>query len=172
MEKPKFSITHDNSDVGIVNALMKPEKTTTSSILIVLLIYVFTAGNTSGELVLCIGANWHVALEPLINGHCHISPNIEKGNPSSHEPQYSKHLESPHCKPCIDIPVFIGPTDKRLVPEPAKSNTNTLVSLAGCALHTFIPDKLCAMHTLPAVPLRSYFAIDENSFLRCIILLV
>ena len=151
---------------------MKSKKTTATSILIVLLIYVFIAGNTFGELALCIGANGHIALEPVIHEHCHNHPHIEQNDPSSMEHQDDGHLESPHCKPCIDIPIFIGPTDNRLPLKPAKPNPDTLVSLVGCALHTIIPDKWCAVHTLPAGPRRSCFATDENRFLRSIILLV
>ena len=139
--------------------------------LVVLLIYVFIAGNTSGELALCIGANGHIALEPLIHEHCHKHPHIEH-DPSSMDHEHDEHVKSPHCKPCIDIPIFIGPTDNRLPLKPVKPNSNTLVSLVGCALHTIIPDQKCAVHTLPAVSYRSYFATDENRFLRSIILIV
>ena len=150
---------------------MRSKKTTATSILLVLLIYVFMAGNTSGELALCIGADGHIALEPVIHEHCHNHPHIEH-DPSSMEHEHGEHVESPHCKPCIDIPIFIGPTDNRLPLKPVKPNSKTLVSRVGCALHTIIPDKWCAMHTLPAVPRRFYSATDENRFLRSIILLV
>lgn len=151
---------------------MRSKKTTATSILIVLLIYVFMAGNISGDYVLCVGANGNVALEPVIHEHCHNHPHIEQDDPSSMEHEHDEHLESPHCKPCIDIPIFIGPTDYRLPLKPVKPNSHTLVSLVGCASHTIIPDKWCAVHTLPAVPRRFYSATDENRFLRSIILLV
>ena len=151
---------------------MRSEKTTATSILVVLLIYVFMAGNTSGELALCIGANGHIALEPIIHEHCHNHPHIEQNDPSLLEHEHDGHLESPHCKPCIDIPIFVGPTDNRLSLKPVKPNSNKLVSLVGCASHTIIPDKWCAMHTLPAVPCRVFSVTDENRFLRSIILLV
>ena len=151
---------------------MRSKKTTATSILVVLLVYVFMAGNTSGELALCIGANGHVALEPLTHEHCHNRPHIEQNDPSSMEHEHGEHLESPHCKPCIDIPIIIGPTDNQLALKPVNPNSHTLVSLVGCALHTIIPDKWCAVHTLPAVPHRFYSATDEQHLLRCIILLV
>jgi hypothetical protein len=151
---------------------MRSEKTKATSILVVLLIYVFIAGNTSGELALCIGANGHVALEPVIHEHCHNQTHIEQNYSTSLAHEHDGHSESPHCNPCIDIPIFIGPTDNRLVLKPVKPNSNTLVSLVGCALHTIIPDKRCAVHTLPAVPHRYYLATDENRFLRSIILIV
>ena len=151
---------------------MRSKKTKATSILVVLLIYVFMAGNTSGELALCIGANGHVALEPAIHKHCENHPPIEQNNPSSLGHEHDEHLESPHCRPCIDIPIFIGPTDNRVPLKPVKPNPDTLVSLVGCALHTINSDKWCAVHTLLVVSCRSYFATDENRFLRSIILLV
>jgi hypothetical protein len=144
---------------------MKSEKTFTS-ILVVSLIYIVMAGNTSGEFALCIGANWHVALEPFTHEHCQNRPHIEQNDPSSLGHEHDGHLESPHCRPCIDIPIFIGPTDNRLPLKPAKPNLNTLVWLLETeviANDSFI---------LPAVPRRFYSATDENRLLRCIILLV
>jgi hypothetical protein len=151
---------------------MKSENTTATSVFFVLLIYVFTAGNTSGELALCIGANWHIALEPLTHEHYYNRPHIEQNESFSPGHEHDGHLDSPHCKPCIDIPIFIGPTDNRLVLKPVKSNSNTLISLVGCALHTIIPDKWCAVHTLPATACRYSPTMDEIRFLRSIILLV
>jgi hypothetical protein len=145
---------------------MRSEKTKATSILVVLLIYVFMAGNTSGELALCIGANGHVALEPAIHEHCHNHPHIEQNDPSSMEHEHDGHSESPHCKPCIDIPIFIGPTDNRVPIKPVKPNPDTPVSFlepAAISNYQFI---------LPAVPRRVSSATDENRFLRSIILLV
>jgi len=145
---------------------MRSEKTTPASILVILLTYVFMAGNTSGELALCIGANGHIALEPIIHEHCHNHPHIEQNVPSSTEHEHGGHLQSPHCKPCIDIPIFIGPTDNRLPLKPVKPNPESLVCLldpVAISDDQFIP---------PAVPHRSYFATDENCLLRSIILIV
>lgn len=143
---------------------MRSEKTTATTILIFLLIYLFMAGNTSGELALCIGANGHVALKPLIHELCHNHQHIEQKDPSLLE--HEEHVESPHCKPCIDIPIFIGPTDNRLPLKPAKPNSHTLVSLLEAPVITNYP------FILPATPRQFYSATDENRFLRSIILLV
>lgn len=151
---------------------MKSEKTTATSVLVVMLIYVFMAGNISGELALCIGANWHIAIEPLTHEHNQNNPHIEQNDSSSPGHEHDSHVESPHCKPCIDIPIFIGPTDNRFPLEPVKPNSDTLVSLIGCTLHTIIPDEWCAMHTLQAAAWRYSPVTDENRFLRSIILLV
>ena len=144
---------------------MRSKKTTATSILLVLLIYVFMAGNTSGELALCIGADGHIALEPVIHEHCHNHPHIDH-DPSSMEHEHDEHVESPHCKPCIDIPIFIGPTDNRLPIKPVKPNPDTLVSLlepVAISGYQFI---------LPTIPRRFSSAMDENRFLRSIILVV
>ena len=145
---------------------MRSKKKTTTSILVVLLIYVFMAGNTSGQLALCIGANGHVALEPAIHEHCHNRPHIEQNDPISMEHEHDGHLENPHCKPCIDIPIFIGPTDNRLALKPVKPNSDTLV----CLLETEVIAN--DSFILPAVRRRLYSATDENRLLSCIILLV
>lgn len=145
---------------------MRSKKTKVTSILVVLLIYVFMAGNTSGELALCIGANGHVALEPAIHEHCHNRPHIEQNDPSSLGHEHDGHLESPPCKPCIDIPIFIGPTDNRLALKPVKPNSDTLV----CLLETEVIAN--DSFIIPAVRRRLYSATVENRLLRCIILLV
>ena len=124
------------------------------------------AGNTSGDFVLCVGANGHVALEPIIHEYCHNHQHIEQNDPSSMEHEHDEHLESPHCKPCIDIPIFIGPTDNRLPIKPVKPNPNALVSLLAPVTisdYQFI---------LPTIPRRFSSAMDENRFLRSIIMLV
>ena len=144
---------------------MRPEKTTTTSILVVLLIYVFLVGNTSGELALCIGANGHIALEPIIHEHCHNHPHIEQNDPSLMEHEDEGHSESPHCKPCIDIPIFIGPTDNRLPLKPVKPSPEPLVCLLD-------PVEISDYQLiLSAVTRLSYFATDEKRFLRSIILI-
>ena len=145
---------------------MRPKKTKATPILVVLLIYVVIAGNTSGELALCIGADGHIALEPAIHEHCENLPHIEQNESSSMVHEHEGHPESPHCKPCIDIPIFIGPTDNRLALKPAKPDTYT----HDCLLETkAISDNSLI---LPDAPLLVRLAKDENRFLSSIILLV
>jgi hypothetical protein len=144
---------------------MRSEKTKITSILVVLLIYVFIAGNTSGELALCIGANGHIALEPLIHENCHNHTHIQH-ELSSMEHAHDGHVESPHCKPCIDIPIFIGPTDNQLPLKQVKPNSEINV----CLLETVVIGH--DSFILPAVPPRIVSVSDENRFLRSIILIV
>ena len=145
---------------------MRSQKKITTSILVILLIYVFIAGNTSGQLALCIGANGHVALEPAFHEHCHNHPHIEQNDPSSKGHEHDGHLDSPHCKPCIDIPIFIGPTDSRLALKPVKSNSDTFVSLL--EIEVIANDSFI----FPAAADRFYSPTDEIRLLRCIILIV
>ncbi len=145
---------------------MRTKNTKATSILIVLLIYVVIAGNTSGELALCIGADGHIALEPVIHEHCENLPHIEQNESSSIVHEHEGHLESPHCKPCIDIPIFIGPASNRLVLKPAKPDIYThdyLLETEVISDNSFI---------LPDAPLQFYLAKEENRFLNSIILLV
>lgn len=144
---------------------MRLKRTITAKILVVFLIYVFMAGNTSGELALCIGADWHIALEPLSHEHNENHPHIEH-DPSSTEHEHNGHVKNPHCRPCIDIPIFIGPTDNRLPVKQVKPNQKTIISLSETEIlanDSFV---------LQASPLRIIPAADENRFLRSVILLI
>ena len=144
---------------------MRLKRTITAKILVVFLIYVFMAGNTSGELALCIGAHWHIALEPLSHEHNENHPHIEH-DPSSTEHEHNGHVGNPHCRPCIDIPIFIGPTDNRLPAKHVKPNQKTIISLS--ETETPADDSFI----LQASPLRIPPAADENRFLRSVILLI
>jgi hypothetical protein len=144
---------------------MRLKRTITAKILVVFLIYVFMAGNTSGELALCIGAHWHIALEPLSHEHNENHPHIEHDT-SSTEHEHNGHVENPHCRPCIDIPIFIGPTDNRLPAKHFKPNQKTIISLS--ETETLADDSF----VLQASPLRIIPPADENRFLRSVILLV
>ena len=144
---------------------MRLKKTIAAKILVVFLIYVFMAGNTSGELALCIGAHWHIALEPLTHEHNENHPHIEH-DPSSTEREHEGHMESPHCKPCIDIPIFIGPTNNRLPVKQVKPNQQTLARLSQTEALT--NDSLIVQ----AAPMGNFSAADQNRFLRSVILLV
>ena len=145
---------------------MKLEKMTTTSILVFLLIYVFMAGNTSGEFMLCIGANWHIAFEPLSHGYFYDRQHIEQHESSSPGDEYYGHWAIPHCKSCIDIPIFVGPNNNRFPLEPIKKNSGIFVSL----LETTADSDY--QFVLQANQCRPYLCTDENCFLRSIILLV
>ncbi|MHC4206988.1 MAG: hypothetical protein ACYSTT_20215 [Planctomycetota bacterium] len=145
---------------------MRLKKKIAIKILAVLLIYIFIAGNTSGELALCIGADGHIALEPVIHEHCENHPHIEQDESSSMMHEHDGHTENPHCKPCIDIPIFIGPTDNRLPLKPVKPNPDIFFCLLPTEVITynsFIP---------PTIPRGDFSHTDENRFLRSIILIV
>ena len=145
---------------------MNSKKTITSSVLIVLLIYVFIAGNTSGEFVLCIGANWHIAIEPLSHEYHYNRSHIEQNESSSSGHESYGYSDMPHCKSCIDIPIFAGPNNNLFPLKPVKPNSETLVSpfeTAADSDYQFIEQ---------SAPCESCFDTDENRFLRSVILLV
>ena len=145
---------------------MKSEKATITSILVVLLIYVFMAGNTSGEFVLCIGTNWHIAIEPLSHEYFYDRQHIEQHESSSPGDEHYGQWDSPHCKSCIDIPIFVGANNNRLPLKPVKPNSGTPVSFFDTAA---VSDNQSLQ---PTTPSQSLFSSDENHFLRSIILLV
>jgi hypothetical protein len=145
---------------------MRLKKTIAAKILVVFLIYVFMAGNTSGELVLCINAAGYITLEPLNHEHSkkHAHFEYNKQSPLGHE--HDRHVDHSHCRPCIDIPIFIGPTDNRLQLKQVKPNQQILTSLSETEALT--NDSFMVQ----AVPLRIFSATDQNRFLRSVILLV
>ena len=145
---------------------MRPNKKKATSILVVLLIYVVIAGNTSGEFVFCINTDGHITLEPVNHNHFEEHTHIEQNVlfPLGHE--HDIHVDHSNCKPCIDIPVFIGLTNNRLVLKRIKPNPNTFVS----NLETKVVDN--STFTPQAVPLCVFSVADENRFLSTIILLV
>ena len=146
---------------------MRSEKTTTTSILVVLLVYMFMAGNTSGEgIALCIGANGHVALEKIFHEHCHNHPHSDEQSVSHSAQEHNEHLESPHCKPCIDIPIFMGSTSDQLPPKQIVLDSDAPDTLSDTPVipeNTLIPTDISQ---------RSYRPNDHSDFLCTVILLV
>jgi len=145
---------------------MRSEKTKTTSILVVLLVYMFMAGNTSGGLALCIGANGHVALEKIFHEHCHNHQHSDEHSISLSAQEHSKHLESPHCKPCIDIPIFIGSTTDKLPPKKITSDSDAPDTLSDTPVipeNTFMPTDISQ---------RFYCPTYYSDFLCTVILLV
>ena len=67
-----------------------------------LLTLVFTAAavNASQTLVLCVGHDGHVAIEPAGHHHC----TAEHG-PTSDPADSHAHVADDHCRPCTDIPI-------------------------------------------------------------------
>ena len=145
---------------------MRLEKTKTTSILVVLLVYMFMAGNTSGGVALCIGANGHVALEKIFHEHCHNHQHSDEDSVSFSALEHNEHLENPHCKPCIDIPIFIGSTTDKLPPKKITPDSDAPDTLSGTPVipeNTFMPTDISQ---------RSFRPNDHSDFLCTVILLV
>jgi hypothetical protein len=92
-----------------------------------LLICLFVWAGASQGVVVCVGFDGHVALEPAFHERCHHHVHAEEivaGQPTE---EISSHSESRHCQPCIDIPVSLGlprdyPQPAKLQPRPPISN--------------------------------------------------
>jgi hypothetical protein len=63
-------------------------------------------------MVLCVGHDGHVAIEPA--GHNHCEDDVHACAAGAEADGHS-HLGSPRCRPCIDIPVAVGVDDDRVV---------------------------------------------------------
>ena len=66
-------------------------------------------GGTSGDLVLCLGADGHVAFEPAGHPHCNRPADPEESSLPQLQQQGAPHLQGPDCCPCVDIPVSGSP---------------------------------------------------------------
>lgn len=145
---------------------MKSKNIIIKTILTVVLTYVFIAGNTSGELVLCINTDGHITLEPVNHDHCEEHTHIEQNVLFPLEHEHDRHVDHSHCKPCIDIPIFIGPNDNRLQIKRIKTNLKTFI----CPITTEV---IAHDSFIPTPTLQQAYSFgDENRFLRSVILIV
>ena len=72
-------------------------------------------GGTSGDLVLCFGADGHVAFAPSGHPHCNHPAHPEESNLPQVQQQEVPHLQGLHCCPCVDIPVSGSPAPSQLL---------------------------------------------------------
>jgi hypothetical protein len=72
-------------------------------------------GGTSGDLVLCFGADGHVAFEPAGHPHCNYPAHPEESSFPQLQQQEAPHLQGLHCCPCVDIPVSGSPAASQLL---------------------------------------------------------
>lgn len=144
---------------------VRSENTAGTSIRVLLLMCLFVAGNTSGSFVLCVGDDGHVAFEPVFHDRC-VDPSHtrQEGTPRLAR-EVSSHIESPHCKPCVDIPISMGLSDDQLPPNQVTLNSLTL---ATSSRSWAVPD---STFTSVAAP-YGWHAAAEFALLRTVILLV
>ena len=75
------------------------------------LICLFVWASASQGVVVCVGSDGHVALEPAFHTCCHHPVHTEEAEVNQVTEDISSHVESRHCQPCIDIPVSFGLPD-------------------------------------------------------------
>jgi len=72
-------------------------------------------GGTSGDLVLCFGADGHVAFAPAGHQHCNHPGEPKESSLPQLQQQEAPHLQGLHCCPCVDIPVSGSPAASQLL---------------------------------------------------------
>jgi hypothetical protein len=145
---------------------VKPEKTKATSIFAVLLIYLLMVGNTSGGLVLCIGADGHIELERAFHECCHHPSYGQQKDVHYLSQETDSHAEGRHCEFCIDVPISMGLTGDQLPPNQVKVNSQTLISFVGP--RTISDNTLIAITAAPQL----YAVSPPSTLLRTVILLV
>ncbi len=121
-------------------------RTKNRTILLVVL-SLLTAANTSYGLVLCFGPGGHVAIEPA--GHNHGCPatdtHASSGGPADTSGPPDEHS---HCCSCTDIPISAGTSNHQVVPGTSK--TDILDRLAGPMLIGPVQDDCTHSSASPA----------------------
>lgn len=141
-------------------------KKTIKTLLIVLLISLVTAGNTLGSLVLCIGGDGHIAFESSFHKHCNETSHTHLKDIVLSKQEVGSHIENPHCKPCVDIPIPMNSVKDRFVSNQVKHNKLAVLSSYSPALTP--GDTFVSTDTL-----NNLYAITSPFiFLNTIILLV
>lgn len=84
------------------------------------LICLLAAANVSSGMVFCVGAAGHVAIEPLGHRHCDVAVHDHEHDVDarlSHEHDHG-YGASQDCRPCVDIPLALGPLDEKTLSRP------------------------------------------------------
>lgn len=73
--------------------------------------------NMSQAVVVCVGADGHVALEAAGHHHCDHDTHTDDSHSSSADTEDHRHAEDTHCQPCTDIPVCVGALEHPFKPS-------------------------------------------------------
>ena len=94
----------------------------------ILLICLLAVLNASRGMVWCVGAHGHVAIEPLGHRHCDVAIHDHEHDVDAQSSrEYDHSYTAPEdCRPCVDIPLTLGPLDERVLSSPP----NAAVTLA------------------------------------------
>ena len=130
------------------------------------LVCLFVWTGASQGVVVCVGFDGHVALEPAFHERCHHHVRAEETEVSRFTEESDSHAENGHCQPCIDIPVSFGLPDgcfKLSDPQPRSQISSAPVN----------PDTtLETASVLTGVSEPFYIATAHFDPLRTIVLLV
>ena len=135
-----------------MKAHLRLKKTTKTLLIVLLLISLVTAGNTLGSLVLCIGEDGHIAFESSFHKHCNDTSHTHVKDVVLSKHEVGSHIENPHCKPCVDIPIPMNSVKDRFVSNQVKHNKLAVLSSCSPALtpgDTFVStDTLKNLHAI------------------------
>ena len=121
--------------------------------------------SASQGVVVCVGFDGHVALEPAAHTRCHHPVHAEEAEVGQFAKESSSHAESRHCRPCLDIPVSLGLPDG--CSHPTKQQPGSHISSLSVN-----PDRtLEAVPILGAVSEAFYIPTPYFDPLRTVILL-
>lgn len=104
-----------------------------------------TALNVSQAMVLCLGTDGHIAVEPAGHDHCADGSHEHDRDLTAWEAADHSHVGPGQCRPCIDIPFPDGTSDARHRP------TSSPARAVGTAPAIQIPGTLDALSTAPSL---------------------
>jgi len=85
--------------------------------MLVVMLSVLVALSMSQAVVVCVGADGHVALETAGHHHCDHDTHADNANGSAAEKEDHCHAEGTPCQPCTDIPVCAGALEHLFKPS-------------------------------------------------------
>jgi hypothetical protein len=130
------------------------------------LLSVLVALNMSQAVVVCVGADGHVAIETAGHHHCDHDPHADDPDHSPADTGDHSHATDTPCIPCTDIPVCAGALEHPF--KPSHSPTSSSVPVDYIA-----PSDRAAADTARVADLESHpFSTTYFLPLRTVVLLV
>ncbi len=123
--------------------------------------------NMPQAMVLCIGHDGHVAIEPAAHDHCADGSRPHDHGPAGLETGDHAHVGHEHCPPCIDIPIPAGASDERTAAQKSKSGP---VCFAASQPAMRVSDAFNGFDTVASIP--SWLLPSCDISLHCTILQV
>lgn len=84
-------------------------------VFVALLLLLLAVLNVPQAMVLCVGDDGHVAIEPA--GHDHCVDGLHSCGRASAQPDEHSHVAHEHCRPCVDIPIVVAAGRNRIVSQ-------------------------------------------------------